>query len=234
MRIVVNHVTRMSSPRICVAGIDPETIKHVRPTTPQTDPITRNLLREEGGPFGMGAVVDLGAIVPEPTSPETEDHQFRTADARHIEEMAGDEFLELLDAVSSPDLASAFGPDLERVGWKYAVETGRGERSLAVVRARKRPNLAVDDRFGKLQLRFHDVDPPTYLAMTDVRFYEADQETIKTSAVEDVSRRLRRGVDAFLMLGLARAYRAPSDDRERHWLQLNGLCLADKPAEDTP
>jgi hypothetical protein len=71
MRIVVNHVTRMSSPRICVAGIDPETIKHVRPTTPQTDPITRNLLREEGGPFGMGAVVDLGATVPEPTSPET-------------------------------------------------------------------------------------------------------------------------------------------------------------------
>jgi hypothetical protein len=69
MRIVVNHVTRMSSPRICVAGIDPETIEHVRPTTPPTDLITRSLLREEGGPFGMGAVVDLGAVIPEPTSP---------------------------------------------------------------------------------------------------------------------------------------------------------------------
>jgi len=59
-------------------------------------------------------------------------------------------------------------------------------------------------------------------------------KTIKTSVVEDVRRRLRRGVDAFLMLGLARAYQAPSDDRERHWLQLNGLCLADNPADDTP
>jgi hypothetical protein len=234
MRIVVNHVTRMSSPRICVAGIDPETIEHVRPTTPPTDLITRSLLREEGGPFGMGAVVDLGAVIPEPTSPEAEDHQFRTADARHVEDMEDDEFLELLDAVRAPDLASAFGPALERVGWKYAMETGCGECSLAVIRAHRQLDLEVDDRFGRLQLRFSDVDPPTYLAVTDVRFYEEDQKTIKTSVVEDVSRRLRRGVDAFLMLVLARAYQAPSDDRERHWLQLNGLCLADNPADDTP
>jgi hypothetical protein len=210
----------------------PETFEHVRPTTPQADPITRNLLREEGGPFGVGAVVDLGAVVPEPTSPEAEDHKCRTADARYIEDMGGDEFLALLDEVSAPDLASAFGPALERIGWKYAVETGRGECSLAVLRAGKRLALAVDERFGKLQLRFNDVDPPTYLAVTDVRFYEGNQETIKISVVEDVSRRLHRGVDAFLMLGLARAYQASTDDRERHWLQLNGLCLADSPAGD--
>ena len=33
---------------------------------------------------------------------------------------------------------------------------------------------------------------------------------------------------------LAGFARLPSDDRERHWLQRNGLCLADNPAEDTP
>ena len=136
--------------------------------------------------------------------------------------------------VSAPDLACAFGPALERVGWKYAVEVGQGERSLAVIRARKQLDLAVDDRFGRLQLRLDDVDPPTYLPVTDVRFYEVDQETIKTDAVDDVSRRLNRGVDAFLMLGLARAYLASNDDRERHWLQLNGLCLVDRPAGDLP
>lgn len=36
------------------------------------------------------------------------------------------------------------------------------------------------------------------------------------------------------MLGLARAYQAPHDDRERHWLQLNGLCLADDSTGDVP
>jgi hypothetical protein len=232
--IVVNHVTRMAAPRICVAGIDPKTLEHVRPTTPQTDLVTRTLLREEGGPFGMGAVVDLGEVVPGPSPPETEDHSFKTAAARHVDDMAGDEFLELLDRVSEPDLASALGPALERVGWKYAVQRGRGELSLAVVRARHRPELSVDDRYGKLQLRLDDVDPPTYLPVTDVRFFEKDHETIKTRVVQDVRRRLDHGVDAFLMVGLARAYRATNDDRERHWLQLNGLCLADDPTGDVP
>ncbi len=232
--IVINHVTRMAASRICVAGIDPETLEHVRPTTRQTDLVTRTLLREEGGPFGMGAVVDLGEVVPEPSPPETEDHSFKTAAARHVDDMAGDEFLELLDQVSAPDLASAFGPELERVRWKYAVEPGRGKHSLAVVPARRRPELEVEDRFGRLQLRLNDVDPPTYLPVTDVRFYEDDHETINLSVVGDVNRRLRHGVDAFLMLGLARAYQAPTDDRERHWLQLNGLCLTDDPVGDTP
>jgi hypothetical protein len=235
MRIIVNHVTRMKTDsRICVAGINPETLEHVRPTRPQTDPITRALLREEGGPFGMGAVVDLGKVVPKPSPPETEDHLFRTAGARHVEDMAGGDFLELLNEVSAPDLANAFGPALERVGWRYAVEVGCGERSLAVLHPSKRLIVKVDDKFGKLQLQFNDLDRRAYLPVTDVRFYEADQATIETSVVEDVARRLRRGVDAFLMLGLARAYQATNDDRERHWLQLNGLCLTDNPVGDTP
>ncbi|HWD10942.1 MAG TPA: hypothetical protein VG366_03800 [Solirubrobacteraceae bacterium] len=234
MRIVVNHVTRMSAPRICVAGIDPETFHHVRPTTPHTDLITRDLLRGEGGPFGMGAVVDLGDAVPEPSPPETEDHRFRTADARHVEDMSDDEFLQLLDEMSAPDLASAFGPALESVGWKYAVDAGCGERSLAVVRPSERPILAVDDTFGKLQLQFNDPDRPTYLPVTDVRFYEEDQATIRTCVVENVAARLRRGVDALLMMGLPHAYHAPNDDRARHWLQLNGVCLTDNPVDDVP
>lgn len=182
----------------------------------------------------MGAVVDLGTVVADPSPPEMEDHRFETADARLVENLDGDEFLELLERISEPDLASAFGAALERVGWKYAVEAGRGERSLAVVHARTRPALSVDKRFGRLQLRFNDVDPQTYLSVTDVRFYEADQKTIKGDVVADVSRRLRRGVSAFLMLGLPHAYPATGDDRERHWLQLNGLCLVDRPTGDTP
>jgi hypothetical protein len=231
--IVVNHVTRMAAPRICVAGVDPETLEHVRPTTPQNDLITRTLLREQGGPFGMGAVVDLGEVVAEPSPPQTEDHRFKTAAARRVDDMASDEFLELLDQVRAPDLPTAFGPALERVGWKYAVEPGRGERSLAVVHARDPPELSLDDRFDRLQLRLNDVEPPTYLRVTDVRFYD-DDGTIKTTVVADVTRRLRRGVDAFLMLGLTRAYPAHNDDREHHWLQLNGLCLTDNPVGETP
>lgn len=232
MRLVINHVTRMTHPRICVAGVDLKTHEHVRPTTYRSDQITRELLREEGGPFGMGAIVDLGKVVPVPSPPETEDHRFWTANAHHAGNVEGDEFLELLDRVSAPSLSTAFGPALERMKWKYAVEIGCGRRSLAVLRARKRSHLSVDNRYGRLQLRFNDVEPQAYVPVNDIRFYEADHKTIKTSIVQDVRRRLRRGVDAYLMFGLTRAY--PSDDPKHHWLQLNGLCLADNPAGDTP
>jgi hypothetical protein len=235
MRIVVNHVTRMEAPRICVAGFEPHALQHVRPTTPPADPITRKLLREEGGPFGMGAVVELGGVASTPSPPEVEDHRFKTANARHVEDLADDEFLALLDKMSSSNLADAFGPALERVGhWKLATECGAGDGSLAVIAAKKRPILAVDPRFGRLQLRFAEVEPWAYVPVNDVRFYESDHHTIRESAVEDLKRRLRKGVGAYLMFGLTRAYEAPNDDRERHWLQLNGICLTDRAVGEAP
>jgi Dual OB-containing domain len=224
----------MSAPRICVAGINVDTFQHVRPTTPPTDLITRRLLREEGGPFGVGAVVDLGPVRHQPAAPQTEDHQFQTHRARRVEDLNGDEFLAVLDAASSTSLEDGFGAELERVGWRYAVDVGKGSRSLVVLRARRRPVLEIDDRYGRLQLRFDDPDPRTYLSVTDARFFEPDHATIRRNTVADVARRLRAGVDVYLMLGLARPYQASKDDRERHWLQLNGLCLVDLPVGDQP
>jgi hypothetical protein len=233
MKIVVNHVTRMEAPRICVAGFDPSTLKHIRPTSPPGDPLTRRLLGEEGGPFRMGAFVDIGAITPAPSPPETEDHLFDANRVRHKRDLNDEVFLEQLTAIRAADLGSAFGPDLERVGRTYAVEPDRGGNSLAVLRVESRPLLEIN-KYDELKLRYNDTEPPTYLSVKDVRFFEDDHKTIKTSAVDDVSRRLRRGVDAFLMLGLTRAWSKPGDTHERHWLQLNGLCLADRAVGDVP
>jgi hypothetical protein len=131
------------------------------------------------------------------------------------------------------DLESAFGPELERVGRTYAVEPGNGGSSLAVLRAENRPVLEING-YGELRLWYNDVEPSAYLSVKDVRFVEDDHKTIKTRTVDDVSRRLRRGVDAFLMLGLTRPWLKPGETHERHWLQLNGLCLADRAVGDLP
>jgi hypothetical protein len=37
-----------------------------------------------------------------------------------------------------------------------------------------------------------------------------------------------------LMLGLARAFQRSDDDCERHWLQVNGICMADRPLAEQP
>lgn len=128
----------------------------------------------------------------------------------------------------------ALGPDLECVNnRKYAIRVGRGMRSLAVVRLRGRPHLR-SDGWGRLLLELNDPDTPCTLSMTDVRFYENDQTTIREHVVADVNIRLSAGVDAFLMLGLARAFVANGYDRSLHFLQANGLCLVDRAVGDLP
>jgi Dual OB-containing domain len=234
MRIVLNHITRMSKPRICIAGIDPDTGEHVRPTTPPADLITRELLAHQGGPISMGAEVELGDVHAEGTAPETEDHRFSTHALQHVRDLADDEFLDLLDRAAAQDLTTAFGPSLRRHKWKYAIDPGGGRRSLAVLRCTKTPRLELDRRYGKLQLRWSDPDPPTYLSVTDVRFYQADHKRIREDVVDDVARRLRRGVGCSLMLGVARPWQHPGDTKERHWLQLNGIVLEDHPTGDQP
>ncbi len=96
MRIVVNHVTRMRSPRICVAGINPETLEHVRPVTRMGEVLTRDMLRKDGGPFGPGALVELGSVVPSPRAPEMEDHRFVASRAKRLEDVSDETYLGLL------------------------------------------------------------------------------------------------------------------------------------------
>lgn len=217
--------------RICVAGIDTATSQHVRPVTPSTDLITRALLRENGGPFGPGALVDLGPVVARPNPPETEDHRFATVRAKHIEDVSDDAYLEHLDHVSDADVQTAFGADLVTIRRrKLAVPAGRGTRSLAVV-------PIVDDElriyFGKLYLMLGTPNATAQVRVTDIRFYDSDQETIKRDVVRDVNQRLAAGKKAYAMLGLARAI--PDDEAgDVHWLMANGLCLADRAVSDVP
>jgi hypothetical protein len=233
MQLVFNHITRMGVPRICIAGVNPESHQHVRPTTPPTDLITRVLLREELGPIVMGALVDIGPATAAPSPPESEDHVFQTANVEYVRDLDDQEFLDVLDEVRDEDIQAAFGPELKNVRGGYAIEAGSGERSLAVVRACEPPTLIVD-RYKKLRLHVRDLDPAPNLSVADVRFYEADHKTIRNEVVADVNDRIEDGVGLFLMLGLPHATQMSWDDRERHWLQLNGLVLDDRSVGNVP
>lgn len=229
MKIIINHLTRMGPPRICVAGVDASTFEHVRPTTPPSDLITRKLLRGNGGPFAVGALVDLGDTNPRPNAPEVEDHRFTTSEATFVDQLTDEEYIGVLQEVSSNTLEGAMGPDLISKGnRKWAVTTGTGERSLAVLTPRGRPALKIE--FEKLRLHLSYPDAAANLSVADLRFYDTDHKTIRTDVVQDVNARLARGVDSYIMLGLSRPF--PGEDQ--HWLQVNGVCLVDKPVGEVP
>src|SRR2546426_5810504 len=97
---------------ICVAGIDVRSNAHVRPLFVGTR-LTTDLLKREGGPFDIAAVVDLGATQPHGRAPETEDQIFDPARIVVAQDIGADRFWKLLQAVSRGTLAEIFGDELK-------------------------------------------------------------------------------------------------------------------------
>ncbi|HEY5229895.1 MAG TPA: hypothetical protein VIJ11_03250, partial [Galbitalea sp.] len=157
----------------------------------------------------------------------------RSERAQVIGQLSARRYLELLHEHAHSSLHAIFGDELVRHDWNYAIDKGRGTASLGILRVRRKPDIEVD-RYGKLRLRLNDEDKPAFLSVTDVRFVKADHKTIKTNVITDVRERMRRGVDVLLMLSLARAFQRSDDDCERHWLQVNGICMRDQPLAEWP
>jgi hypothetical protein len=189
VRIIVNHLTRMASGYICVAGINPVTGEHIRPTT--YGRLTRRLLKIEGGLFDVAAIVDIGDAVPDGIAPEVEDHQFELSRARYLSTISPKNFWTLLDAVARPTLADIFGPDLELNGFTCSTERGKGLASLGCLKIRMRLRL-MRDNFGKLRMLLSDGLMSPSVPVTDIRLVADDHETIRDAVLADLNRRMER------------------------------------------
>lgn len=229
MKIIVNHLTRMKPGFICVAGIDQSSGKHVRPVVSHGR-LRTALLAHHGGPFGVGAIVDLGATKPSGTPPEMEDHIFDPALARATGVLPPAKFWKLLVGSARPDLRSLFGVALKLNGEKQqamAVDLHTGKASLGCLLPKERPELHV--AFEKVKLRLTDGSKRLVLGVTDLRLYEDDQKTPRDSAIDALERRIRAGTNVILAVGLGRQWQRPGDTEERHFLQVNNLHLEDDP-----
>lgn len=221
MRIVVNHLTRMRPTRICVAGID-EKGRSVRPVL-DGQQLGRSLLQNEGGPFSLGAVVDLGRPRPRPVAPEVEDVVFdprSTAVAERLDDAA---FLRVLGAVAATSLRAVFGPELvKKSGTAAAVPQSSGNASLGVLRIRG-AELLLQTRYEKPDLRVHFTDPDfgdLRIKVTDLRLWEDDHVTPAAANIERIAGMLD---DCFLAVGLSRPFKVSSYEGIWHWLQINNV-----------
>jgi hypothetical protein len=210
---------------ICAAGIDLKTYNHVRPTL--NGRLPAGLLRRNGGPFEIGAVIDLGTTAAAGSAPEVEDRLFSRANLKLIERMNAEDFWEILEKTSETDLTSIFGPALKPNGKTCAVNINSGIASLGCLVPSERPVISAP--FGNVKIDVSDGSLSPNLPMTDVRFFEEDFETPKQEAISLASKRLRAGEEAILSVGLTRAWRKPRDTSERHWLQVNGIHLKNDP-----
>lgn len=230
MVITINHLTRMRPPYICAAGLQNDVA--VRAVV--AGQLHKRWLRSNGGPFAVGAVVDLGVVKHVGEAPEHEDYRFDPFVARSTGLADARTFWKCLERVAKPSVDLIFGNDLIKRGrWSCAVNPGCGVASLGCWTVYGRPTISIrglDPRPTRSGLRLAVTDPvlgKLDLGITDVRFFEDDFITVNETVLDNVQQRIDRGVRLILSVGLTRATVPP--DNPVHWLQVNNLHLEDDP-----
>jgi len=230
MKVVICHLTRMRSPYICIAGIDPGSGDHVRPVLRQGQ-LHRDLLDCSGGCINIGKLLDIGPTRAIGQKPELEDLLFNPVNLSVLRTLKPHEFWGLILTHSKDSLADIFGADLADRARSYVIRKGTGNASLGLLLPKKPPTVSIIEIKGKKSIRIglFEKNRTSSLSLTDLRFYGSDLETPISKTVENVSKRLRNGVRAILGVGLTRLWRKPDENEEFHWLQVNNIHMEDDP-----
>jgi hypothetical protein len=212
---------------ICVAGIDPKSRRQIRPVIGRC--FTRDFLRHNGGPFEIGAEVDLGPTIHVGRTPAIEDHQISPSNLRYLRRLKRDEFWSLLRETSRSDLAAIFGPDLQHHPRDHSATTAENHGSATLGHLRlARPPAFTTNFLGRPRVTLFEQTTESTISLTDFRFCRSDHRTPRLRFLENVKTRLRN-VPFILAVGLTRPYQKSPSDPPRHWLQLNNVHLEDDP-----
>lgn len=223
MQIIVNHLTRMQTGYMCVAGINTANNQHIRPVL--RDRLKIDLLALNGGPFDIGSLVDLGQVRYCGSPPEVEDYYFNLQNIRSKGVLPPEQFWQRLQIVARSSIVEIFGPAIKQVRRACVVDVRTGNASLGCLIPTVPPLLSINS-YGKLRVAITDGKFDLDLSVTDIRLYEADQKTPKESLIQQINKRMQDGHPVIISLGLTRPFRPYDDSVEQHWLQLNNIHLA--------
>ncbi|PWB76238.1 hypothetical protein C3F09_00750 [candidate division GN15 bacterium] len=220
MEFVVTHLTRMEYPNICIAGVDYRTLENVRIVLPFPQAFTHVMLAQKGGPFDLGARLEVGEPLPHPRPPEVEDHQITLRKVRKLGYLSKESFWQLVANKARENIASVFGPTLEKTHQTYSSAAGEGHTSLGFLRLKCSAWLWVrefEDR-TKIVLMCREGECRLMLPVTDLRLHAlAEGFPVDKAAVYRFNRMLESASSVVLSVGLTRVWSG------RHWLQVNNL-----------
>ena len=228
MEIIVNHLTRIKGNAICIAGIAPDTHRHVRPVAAPGSSLTRDLLASHGGPVRVGSLIDIGEALPQPAPPHLEDHVVNVADIQWVKDLDWKEYTSNLEKVHTRNLREAFGEDLYRLSPRsLTLAKGSGKGSLAVLIEPARTlhvEIKANESVGteRVRLACQVAGRGANLSLTDVRLHDADG-SVNRDRVNELRDAIKCSQSCYVMLGLGRAW-SPDDGPRVHWLQANGIA----------
>jgi hypothetical protein len=217
---------------ICCAGIDVESLRHVRPLS-AGGRLRSEFLYSHGGPFDIAVVLELGSPLSLSKIPQVEDKIINPSEIQRIGTFRPRQFWDLLTQIAQSRLREIFGQDLMQIGSSSCgVEVGKGKASLGCLIPKSLPTLYIrgrSDRADQVRMGLTDGVFSLDCGVTDIRLYSDDHITPDESAVKKVARRVKDGVEVILSMGLTRAYASSADFDPVHWLQVNNVHLEDDP-----
>ncbi len=216
MKLLITDLTRMQNGHICIAGIDIDKNKRVRPVAAES--LSGRLLVTKGGPVDVRRVIDIGRTAPRKSRLEIEDVRFEPRSIRLLETMPRTDFVSRLAKFAASDL-SAIGPDLQARGNNLVVPEGEGKCSLVIVRTSEPLTVRIDTN-ERLRLTWRD---GIELPITDLRLFKSDLQTPDPARVNWLQQQLATASEIFLSFGLGRPFEG------FHWLQLNNIHLTTNP-----
>ena len=216
MKVLITDLTRMQSGHICIAGIDIDKNKRVRPVASES--LSGRLLVTNGGPLDVRRVIEIGRTAPRKSRPEIEDVRFEPRSIRLLETMPKSDFLARLAKLAASDL-NAIGPDLQARGNNLVVPEGKGKCSLVIVRTLEQLTVRINAN-GRLRLAWRD---GIQLPVTDLRLFKSDLQTPDPAKAYWLQQQFATGGETYLNFGLGRPFEG------FHWLQLNNIHLTANP-----
>lgn len=224
----------MRQGHICAAGLDLESGRHVRPVLRGGANLDVKWLKENGGPFEIGAIVDLGRTTPAGRAPEVEDQTFYASNVRASGAQSELSLWGLLRQSGKPSLSEIFGPELlQRGPSSCGVDIGKGTASLGSFHPARLSHLYVRPRPGggdQVRMKISDDRFDLDLSVTDIRLFSGPEFVPNLKVLERASKRLEAGEEVILSVGLTRPFAASLDKTQIHWLQINNLHFRTKHA----
>jgi hypothetical protein len=232
MRILINHLTRMHGGHICVAGVDLQTRRHVRPMLANF-PLPFDLLARYGGPVDMATIVDLGWPRAAAVAPHVEDHIFVPARAKAERLAAAHEFWSLLEELRRENLREIFGAALHEVSrGRWVTDPGEGTTSLGLIRPVRPPELYLETLANgkrRIRMKLDDGQLQADVGVTDIRLFGNDHATADAARVRATAQRIADSPEVILSVGLTRQFRVSERTPAYHWLQVNNIHLPTEP-----
>ena len=215
MEIVITDLTRFSNPEIvCIAGINPETNKCIRPLPyiklsecKRLNILPGNII---DGDFSKSASAE---------NPHSEDFTYNKL--KRIRICESDEFRDVLETSLSKSISEGFGYAFPEKG-KVIPNDYKPSKSIITLKINTNNIEIVKDGFKEGNIRLHLLDNDgkrfSFLSITDLGFYKYAMKHYHDANFPNIINNFIRQQDTvYLRVGLGREYQGG------FWLQVNGI-----------